>query len=543
MVKRLMLVLVLIFVAGRGQDLPRAQMLEGAGQLESAFLLYKVVLEQNPDNRQAVQGFIRTARGLGRFDSLFQVLQRYEKQTEGNGDIVLGVIEALFGLRRRGAALNRVRVFYQQWPTRLLELVELLRRYGENGVAAELLEGAIASQGLRIHYAERLIEIYEQEGNVSRPARLVAEIVNADPNQLARLLPRLADYGRKSKGRVAKELERIRDSKLRARAMAEVYVGAGDDETAVRLVRAVMSGAELLLLARKWEETGAWGAALRLYQDYGAGADRSRVLRRMGRMDEALLVLEKDSTPEARLELAEFFREEKQELERAVQLYHDVLRRRPGHYGALLGLAGALVGLKELDSARAVLMKIGEPRDSVLFLLARVLFYQGKFDSVQIVVRNLNGRFPQSPLVNDALELALLSLGGEGVTTLAQAMLDYESGDEQEGMSRLRRLMPGQDRIAQEAFFLFSRFLYQQRRYREALAVLDTFAIRFPNSELGAKAGLVRAEIYQDGFKDENRVQSILEGLIVQFPGSPYVELARNWLKRLKGEIAPGEVR
>lgn len=536
--------LLLLTVLSYAQEVYKAQMLEQAGQFEPAFALYRQGFEKNPRDRQALAGLVRLGGQLGRYDTVLAVLQRAEAAVGENPDVALAMIEALCGLKRAGAARERAARFYRRWDNRVLELVEVLYRGKEVNLAAQFLEQTIKSRGFRIDYGEKLVELYDALARPKRATAVMVEIVNAEPRRLERFFDRLRSYGKRPGPKeIVGELERIQEPHRRARAQAEVYLGAGDEVEAVRVVRRVLGTEELKVFARECENRGAWRAALTLFQELGLNPDAARVLRRMGRVDQALALLARDSSGAGRLELADILRLERRDFRGARAAYEEVLRKDPRDRRALLGSAAALLGLRQLDSARQVLRALDTPGDSGLFLLAKVFFYAGEFDSVVRVVQDLNVRFPQSLVANDALELGFLALEKQGGPELAAALLDYETGADAECERRARALSRGEDRVAQQAFFLLSRLFFRQGRYQAAVAVLDTFAHRFPRSELVPRALLEQAAIYRQGLKDEARCRAALERVLVEFSSSAYAPLARNLLREAGGEFAPGEVR
>lgn len=525
------------------QETYRAQILEQAGQFEDALAVYRSVLENSPKDRQALSGFIRVCRHLERYDSLVLVLRRLESKGERNFELTLGIVEGLLKTRRRQEGLARAQQLLQNSPERILEIAQVLTEGGEPVIAAQALEKVLKASEFRMDYADFLIEIYEQTGRQTDAAGVISEIVNKDERHLPRLLERLLGYGRQyGYLRVVNELGKIRDVRVRARAQAAVYLGAGEEMAAVRVVETVFSEQELYLFARDCERDGALNAALAIYLKQTAWADAARVLRQLGRVEEALKVLERDTTPAGKLEFAEIARIEQRNFKKAIGGYQEVLRRRPNDGVALYGLARALIGLRQLDSAHKVLKGINQPDAGALLLLAQVYFYQGEFDSVPKAASALSQKFPNSQLVNDGLRLALLTYGGERAKKLATAMLDYETEADEEGMKKVQELAQGSDLIAQEAYSLCARFYYRQKKYKQALTVLDTFLTRFPQGELAARIRLQQAEIYRDGLKDEAHFRLALERLIVDFPGSPYVPIARNLLHRPTA-VKPGEVR
>ncbi len=521
----------------------KAQTLEQAGQLEEAFFAYQSSLESNPADRVALFGFIRVGRQIGRFDSLVAVLERLGGGQE-NADYALGTIEGLLGLKRRGEALSRARRFAERFPEKVGELARVLQSGGEPGVAAGYLETVMRTGGFRADYAERLVELYEVQKRFGAAAEKIVMLVNADPRRLGGFYDRLLDYGRRKMVReVAAELEKIAEPRQRARALAMLYLGAGDEEMAVQRVKGVLVGEELNVFARDCERRGAYRAALLIYQFQSAYADAARILRQMGRVSEARAVLVRDSSPVGRFELAELLRVAERNYPAAADLYREVLKKRGPDEAVLFGLAAALLGERKLDSARQVIAQTANPSDRLLLLKAKVLFYQGKFDSVAQVLQEMSQQFPASLLLNDGLALGVLSLQGEGVKELGLAMLDCDAGEKERGLQRAKKLLSGQGVVAQEAFLLSAQILLEIGKAKEALAVLDTFWGRFPKGELAPRARLLQAEVYRQGLKDESGFRAALERLILEHPGSPYVPIARNLLRGVVVEIGPGEVR
>jgi tetratricopeptide (TPR) repeat protein len=281
-----------------------------------------------------------------------------------------------------------------------------------------------------------------------------------------------------------------------------------------------------------------------VYQGQKAHADAARVLRLMGRVSEAQAELALDSGTGALVELGELYRGQG-DFQRAVESYQRVLARQPNHEPAAFGLASALLGLGRTGPARAAARGKSESSipssDRLLFLVARTFFYEGQFDSAGAYVAELVGRFPQSRLVNDGLELAVLTGSGDRAKELARLMLDYETGGG--GTSRAEALAEGSDPVAEQAWFLLAHFLRRERKPKDALAALDRYRQRFSSSSLAPKARLAQAELYLEDLKDEAKYREALEQLIVEYPGSAYVPIARSLLVEAGRPVAPAGIR
>jgi TolA-binding protein len=339
---------------------------------------------------------------------------------------------------------------------------------------------------------------------------------------------------------ITAELEKVQDAVVRARAEAVVYLATKKEAEAVRVLKPVLTAQELYRFARESETQGALQAALAVYQEQKAHADAARVLRLTGRIKEAQAELALDSGIGAQFELGELYRDQG-DYGRAAESYQRVLSRQPSQEPAAFGLASALLGLGRTEPARAAARKPGTMSDRLLFLVARTFFYEGQFDSAGACVAELVKRFPQSKLVNDGLELAVLTGSGDRAKELARLMLAYETGGGD--TSKARVLAEGNDPVAEQACFLLARFLRRERKPKDALAVLDRYRQRFGNSALAPKARLEQAELYLDDLKDEAKYREVLEQLIVEYPGSAYVPIARSLLAEIEKPVAPEGIR
>ncbi len=532
--------LAVLVISAHAQSIGVARMLEQVGQLDRALDEYRFVLVNQPHNLSAYQGFRRVSVQLESYDSLVAVSKRLAKARPGEFQYVQGEIEGLFGLKRRKEALAECRRATEKWPAEIVQLAVMLEQWNEYGEAIGYLVRLRSNRGDELLHADRLVELYELQGRRVEAVREIVGIVSRQPDALAAYLGRLREYARKANSRsLLAELRRIKDPWARARAEAELYLGLGKQSEALKAARAGMNRDGLYGFAHECEDVGALNAALAIYQEQELCPDQARVLRKLGREKEALRVLAQDQSPEALFELAEIYRIEKKDYRAAAGAYERVLKLRPGHEAAVFGLGSAQVALGQLDQARVTLGRLKSPTERVLFLLARVLFYRQEFDSARYYVAELAQRFPQSFLVNDGLDLVLLTHGGEQAQELAQAMLESETGADEAAARRCQELAKGNDIVAEQACFLLARIARKQGKSKDALAILDGFIERFEQSPRQARARLEQAEIFSRDLKDENRYRQTLEELIVDFPGSPYAPVARSLLAEANRPAGP----
>lgn len=525
------------------QTVSSAMMLEQAGQLERAWDEYRQVLSKNGQERGAYDGFRRLSASIGRFDSLSSVSARLAQQFPNEVQFRLGRAEGLFGLKQRAQALAECRSIAQKWPALGVLVADLLQQYRENSEAIGFLVRERAERKDSLLYADRLAGLYEQEKRYPEAVREIVRMVNQQPDVLVGQLARIRDYARTvGPGPLSAELARIKDPWYRTRAEAEALLGAGKEREAVARAKKGLDKDGLYGFAHEAEEAGALQAALSLYQEQGLLPDQARVLRKLGRRADALAVLARDQSADAKFERAEILRLEDRDFGQAAGLYEQVLKARPGDEPAAFGLASCRLGLGQPAEARAALAGVGKITDRSTLLVARAWLYESQFDSCKQVVNALAARFPSSVLVNDGLELALLASGGEAEQELVRSMFELETGKAGSAIERAVRLAQGQGDVAEQATLFLAAAYRQQNEPKRAVETLDGFAARFPESLRRPKALFTKAEILAGDMKDENAYRRTLEELAVQYPGSAYAPVARSLLEQAR-RAEPGGIR
>ncbi|HTW92324.1 MAG TPA: tetratricopeptide repeat protein [bacterium] len=515
-------------------------MLERAGQPGQAFEEYRLSVNKEPRDMPSYDGLVRLADTLKRCDTLVAVSLRLEKQFPDVADYSYGLVSGLLGLKRTADARVEGRRAALKWPDRLATLGEVFAGHQDYASAIDYYEQALRHGADRMAIADRLVDLYDASGQPAAATREIVSVINASPQALDRYRQKLSALAVRSGAGIAGELEKVSDPATRALAKAVVYLATKNEAEAVHVLKPVLSGQELYEFAHDCEAQGALRAALAVYQEQKVHVDAARVLRTMGRVPEALAELAMDDGVGAQIELGDLCRDQG-DYARALASYQRALARQPASEPAVFGQAAALLGLGHTEPARAAAMKLVHSSDRLLLLVARTFFYEGQFDSAGAYLNELVRQFPQSLLVNDGLDLAVLTGSGDRAKELARLMLDYETGADE--ADKAQTLADGDDAVAQQACFLLARFLRREHKPKEALAALDRYCQRFGSSSLAPKARLEQAGVYRDDLKDEAKYRETLQQLILEYPGSAYVPIARSLLAEAEKPVSPEPVR
>ncbi|MFO7650178.1 MAG: tetratricopeptide repeat protein [bacterium] len=514
-------------------------MLEQAGMLDAAFTEYRMTVERNPGDFAAYTGFRRVALLTGHQDSLVQTSRRLAVGRPDVPEYRIGLLEGLLAMRRTAEALTEARGLASTWPARLPDVAGVLADGGEREAAVDYYLRARSQIGDSSAYSEQLLSLHERRGDAVRAAVELVRIVNRNRSALPGLLPWLSALARgAAQGRLLAECGRIRWEPERVRAQAEVYLANARAEEAVRVMRAGADAQSLYRFGHECEAAERLDAALLVFAGQDAKSDHARVLRKMGRVDEAAAVLAGLDTPTAKLELGNLYLFARRDFPAAAKAFADVLRRQPDCDDALYGLAAAEVAMGRLADAAARLEQVRDSSDRFLLLAARLYLYRHKPDSVRASVSLLAARHPTSPLVNDGLELALVADTTDRAEALIQAMQALDVGEYDDAVDRARRLMAGEDVTAELAHLVGADALSKAGRPRGALVLLGDYRARFAQGKLRPRVMLEEAVILRDGLGDVVRYREALDALIMAFPDSPYAPVARGLLEQAV-QVAP----
>jgi tetratricopeptide (TPR) repeat protein len=516
-------------------------MLEQAGMFEPACLEYRLVVLRDPGSLAGFEGLRRTAALAGREDTLIQVSRVLIEAHPKEFEYRLGLMQGLLAMQRRSEALAEARRAESEWPGRTPSIAEALAQGGALAEAVDYYLRGRARAGDSSAFDEQLLDLHERMGDSFRAAGELVRLLNRDSANLMAMLPRIAELAsRLPQGQLLGVLANISKPAARARAQAEVYLALGRGAEAVRLMKSTVSRGDLLEFGRYCESTRRLEQALEVYSLAGAPVDRSRVLRKLGRVEEAAALLGQLQDPAARVELGDLRLFTQRDYADAARLYREVLRVQPTREEVVRRLAASEMGLGQLDAAAARLDKLPTPSDSALLLLTKIQLFRHKPDSARAAVGRLAARHPLSPLLNDALQLALVADTTSRAMILADAIHALEIGDNDAAVTRARRLTAGADVVAELALLTAADALGRAKKPRDAVEQVDRYLATFDRGRLRPQALLQKALLLRDGLGDTAGYRAQLRELVVAFPGSPCAPVARAMLEAGNASPAGG---
>jgi tetratricopeptide (TPR) repeat protein len=216
----------------------------------------------------------------------------------------------------------------------------------------------------------------------------------------------------------------------------------------------------------------------------------------------------------------------------AIKNYENVIKQSSNYEPAWFGLQNTYLQLGDLVSAQKI--KNIDLSDRLLWGEARIYFYSNKFDSSTFYIVELARRFPQSNLLNDALELGIIiaEAGKDSInlSNYSQALYYNETGNYNEGITIIQALITQPSSIAQYAYLLLSRIFEAKGEINQSIATLDEFNKKYPESPLQPKAQYHLGLFYLESLHDTNMAKNIFEDLISNFPQSPESFFARSQL-------------
>jgi hypothetical protein len=530
---------------GQSLDLNLAGVFESQGRHAEARDIYARLLRTQPYDAQVYRRYVAVETRLERFNELVTFTDSLLKRLPGQSDLLMGKAQGLIGSGKKAEGIAVLDGLMRQEPERAREIGVIYEVMGLNPEAMRTyLEYRRRKNNPNI-FAPNLLWLYERANDFPAATREAVLLLNVDPGLAREYEGKLVLYVQKAgAGPIVAELRRVQDSALRNDLLVKVYLAAGQTAEAMSLIDEMRSRAKTLEYARYCEQAGWLEPALRLYANERADGlrltadgegrvpyDQARILRKLGRVQEAAAMLETSSDPNAIFELAELQRIELHSLALAAENYRKTMKALPAKEQAYSGLAACLIRQGKLAEAEQVLRAMPKKNDQALLDLARIAFYEEDFDSCKSHVRQLIRLNPQGPLVNDGLELELLiARAGSGLATYAQARREFEQGKYESAIAVSQGIIRADSAWADQAYLLLADCYRARKEPNQALAALDELESNLPASSFRAKARYTKAMVAREDLKDETRYRKTMESVYRDFPDSPYAFLARNRL-------------
>jgi tetratricopeptide (TPR) repeat protein len=180
-------------------------------------------------------------------------------------------------------------------------------------------------------------------------------------------------------------------------------------------------------------------------------------------------------------------------------------------------------------------------RDKVLFRLAELNYFEGKFDSASAMLKRL-GSTLRSDEANDALQLLYFieenKPSGRALVEFARAGLLVRQRKYSEAVSRLQALTASMPSVSlvDDATLRIAELHLLLNRTEEALSVFRRIAVDMPGSVLRDRAQMRIAEVYENRLKDKAKALEAYEKVLEQFPTSLFAEEARKRIRLLRGD-------
>jgi len=180
------------------------------------------------------------------------------------------------------------------------------------------------------------------------------------------------------------------------------------------------------------------------------------------------------------------------------------------------------------------------------FNLAKLHYFEGKIDTTQILCDELLSNIPKnSELYNDIFEFSLFLRMNSGLDT--NLVKDYAEAEflliqrkSYESLTLLKSLYdtyPDQS-ISDIIMFEIIRLNHQMQQYEEAVALLQKFTDKYPESVYTEKAHKMLSEIYENNLNKPALSLKKYEEFLVKYPGSIYSDEVRKRIRQLEREVS-----
>ena len=211
-------------------------------------------------------------------------------------------------------------------------------------------------------------------------------------------------------------------------------------------------------------------------------------------------------------------------------------------------LSLAEVGIRKNDLKRAreeytqLVKNASETnRDKALYRLAELDYFEARFDSASVMLRNL-GSTLRSDEANDALQLLYFIEGNRGS---GDALADFARADllvRQRKYSEARALFQSlavqhpSAALVDDAAMRIADLHLVLNHPEDALSVLRRIVSEMPASGLCDRAQMRIGEVYENKLGDKAKAVEAYEKVLEQFPTSLFIEEVRKRIRLLRGD-------
>ena len=571
-----------------------AQDYERRGHYDAALKIYKELYDVVPKNQVYYEGVKRNMLRLKRFDQLKQIVQAQIRLTDGvkyHAD--LG--QVLYQDGDREGAMRLWQGLLSRFADQKAAYTYVANAMISNRLYDEAIDVYLNG---RHHFDSdgvfvfELANLYVIRLKLKEATQEYLKQLAKNPNQFSYVESRLVNYtkdpdqARQVVAVLQEYLSKHKESFLGRKLLANLYLRMQDFDGALRQFKLLegqkairqkqkdVSGQHLYFFAEKALNAKKFAYAEDAYElileNYPKSPYRPRALfglalakQQRGKPTEALQrfqqVLQIDDKSswarEALFHIGDIYFKDLFEIDKALDTYNLLLNRYPREkktpetlfrIGDCYAAKGDL-GNAEYAYKRAVAAAVPKSPyiDQGRFKMAYLQFLQAEYDSaltsLNKITQELDSPNVDQSFVNDAFELSFLIEENQAdssgaLAAYAEARKLRMQHRDQEAIAALKHIILAfpQAEIVDETLVELGNIEAERGEYLAAIDYFKTLLTEHGESVYNAQAQKRIAEIYETGLGDNDKAFAAYENVLINYPGSLYVEEVRRKLRELQ---------
>lgn len=179
------------------------------------------------------------------------------------------------------------------------------------------------------------------------------------------------------------------------------------------------------------------------------------------------------------------------------------------------------------------------------FKNARLSYFIGEFDWAKAQLDILKAGTSRL-IANDAMRLSLRIQDNIGQDGNTEPLKMFARAEQHVFMNRFEEAVAildsisirfPQHQINDDVLFAHAEIMYQTSNYDAADSLLAEVVNKYPRGVLADEALFRRAELQQNYFQQNDKAMSLYQDLMLQYPGSVHTITARNRFRTLRGDV------